>query len=182
MARRISKRKKRAAVNGTGGPSHLDGLKRQRAFIESVSRLAEPLCTAEGMELIHVEYQREPGGLTLRLYLDKPGGVTLDDCVEISRQVDDLLDAHLHDAPPYRLEVSSPGLDRPLGKLNDFKRFKGQRAKIRLFADVEGRKNFTGELEGVADGMVRVRVGEGVVCLDYNRIQRARLIDYNGES
>jgi ribosome maturation factor RimP len=69
-------------------------LKRQREFVDSVTRLAEPLCTAEGMELVHVEYQREPGGLTLRLYLDKPGGVTLDDCVEISRQLDDILDVH----------------------------------------------------------------------------------------
>jgi ribosome maturation factor RimP len=74
-------------------------LKRQRAFVATVTRLAEPLCAAEGLELVHVEYQREPGGVTLRLYLDKPGGVTLDDCVEISRQLDDILDVHPKDAP-----------------------------------------------------------------------------------
>jgi ribosome maturation factor RimP len=158
-----------------------DVLKRQRAFVDSVARLADPLCTAEGMELVHVEYQREPGGLTLRLYLDKPGGVTLDDCVDISRQLEDILDVHAPDVPPYRLEVSSPGFDRPVGKLDDFVRFKGHRARIRLSTAVNGRKNFTGLLAGVIGDMVQLQVGDETVGLNVKDITRARLINYNGE-
>ncbi|BBO69157.1 ribosome maturation factor [Desulfosarcina alkanivorans] len=168
---------------GRGAHRHSDpqALARQRAFVETVGRLAEPLCSAEGMELVHVEYQREPGGLTLRLYLDKPGGVTLDDCVDISRQLEDILDVHTQDAPPYRLEVSSPGLDRPVGKLEDFIRFTGHRAKIRLNTDINGRKNFTGVLAGVVDETIQIQVDNETVSLNFNDITRARLINYNGE-
>jgi ribosome maturation factor RimP len=100
-----------------------EAIKRQRTVAEMVARLADPVCQSEGMELVHVEFQREPGGLTLRLYLDKPNGVTLDDCVAISRQLEDILDVHARDIPPYRLEVSSPGIERPVGKLADFMRY-----------------------------------------------------------
>jgi ribosome maturation factor RimP len=158
-----------------------ESLKRQRAFVDLVNRLAVPLCVAEGMELVHVEYQREPGGLTLRLYLDKPGGVTLDDCVDISRQLEDILDVHTQDVPPYRLEVSSPGVDRPVGRLEDFMRFKGHRAKIRMATGISGRKNFTGVLDGVVDERVHLQVNDERVSLDFNDILKARLINYNGE-
>jgi ribosome maturation factor RimP len=156
-------------------------MKRQRAFVDSVIRLADPLCIAEGMERVHVEYQREPGGLTLRLYVDKPGGVTLDDCVDISRQLEDILDVHTQEAPPYRLEVSSPGLDRPVGKLEDYIRFKGQRAKIRIATAINGRKHFTGVLAGVVGEMVQLQVDNETISLDFKAITKARLINYNGE-
>ena len=153
----------------------------QRAFAESVARLAEPLCQAAEMELVHVEYQREPGGLTLRVYLDKSGGVTLDDCVYISRQLEDILDVHAPTAPPYRLEVSSPGVDRPVGKLGDFIRFQGHQAKIRVGTAVDGRKNFTGTLAGVIDETIQLTVDKETVSLKFKDITRARLINYNGE-
>ena len=181
MAKRAGKRKAKGRAAAAARQSDPEILKRQRAFVDSVTRLADPLCTAEGMELVHVEYQREPGGLTLRLYLDKPGGVTLEDCVDISRQLEDILDVHTQDAPPYRLEVSSPGIDRPVGKLNDFIRFIGHGAKIRLTTDVKGRKNFTGVLAGVIDEVVQIQVDNEIVSLNFNDITRARLINYNGE-
>jgi len=181
MAKRAGKRKRKNGASASVRRPDPEVLKRQRAFVDSVARLADPLCTAEGMELVHVEYQREPGGLTLRLYLDKPGGVTLDDCVDISRQLEDILDVHAQDAPPYRLEVSSPGLDRPVGKLNDFVRFTGHRAKIRLATAVQGRQNFTGVLAGVLDEMVQLQVDDETVSLNFKDISRARLINYNGE-
>ena len=158
-----------------------ESIKRRRAVIDTVTRLADPVCSSEGMELVHVEYQREPGGLTLRLYLDKPGGVTLDDCVEISHQVEAILDVQAQDMPPYRLEVSSPGVERPVGKLEDFNRFEGQRAKIRVATAVDGRKNFTGVLDGVIDETIRLKVDNGIVSLDYRDILKARLVNYNGE-
>jgi ribosome maturation factor RimP len=156
-------------------------MKRQRAFADRVARLADPVCQGDGMELVHVEFQREPGGLTLRVYLDKPDGVTLDDCVEISHQLEDILDVHAQDIPPYRLEVSSPGLERPVGKLSDFMRFKGLQAKIRMATAVDGRKNFTGLLDGVVDDQVQLLMNGDAVSLDLKDILKARLINYNGE-
>jgi ribosome maturation factor RimP len=169
------------AVKRHPRPSDGDRGKRQRAFALEAARLIEPLCIAEGMELVHVEYQREPGGLCLRVYLDKPGGVTLDDCVDISRQLEAVLDVHAQDAPPYRLEVSSPGFDRPVGKLADYIRFEGQRIRIRVGKAVNGRKNFTGILSGVVDETIQLQVGKEMISLNFNDITRARLIDYNGE-
>lgn len=181
MAKRGRKRRSKrpqAAIHRQVDPEQL---KRQRAFVDTVTRLADPLCSAEGLELVHVEYQREPGGVTLRLYLDKPGGVTMDDCIDISRQLEDILDVHALDLPPYRLEVSSPGVDRPVGKLEDFERFQGQRAKIRTATAVNGRKNFTGVLDGVVGETVNLRADEVQVSIDFNDILKARLINYNGE-
>jgi ribosome maturation factor RimP len=182
MPKRGGTSKAKAHKQAARSQSDPERLKRQRAFVDAAARLADPLCAAEGMELVHLEFQREPGGLTLRLYLDKPGGVTLEDCAQISRQLSDILDVQIQDAPPYRLEVSSPGLDRPLVKLADFDRFNGQRAKIRLAAAVNGRKNFTGVLVGVVGAIVQLQVESGMVGLPISDITRARLINYNGES
>jgi ribosome maturation factor RimP len=180
MAKRTGKPKKKAGIQAAH-PSDAIGQERQRALVATVTRLAEPLCSAEGLELVHVEYQREPGGLTLRCFLDRLGGVTLDDCVNVSRQLEDILEVHLQDVPPYRLEVSSPGIDRPVGKLEDFIRFKGHRAKIRVGTAVNGRKNFTGILVGVIDEMIQLQADKETFSLNFNDITRARLINYNGE-
>ena len=89
-------------------------------FAAQVDLLAEPLLESEGMTLIDVEYGSSPKGWMLRVFIDKPGGVTIDDCVMISRQLGDLLDAKMAYEEPYSLEVSSPGLDRPLTKPKHF--------------------------------------------------------------
>ena len=98
---------------------------------------------------MHLEYRRESGGVILRIYIDKPGGVTLDNCTSVSRQLDDLLDIHFEELPPYTLEVSSPGIDRPLVKKGDYEKFKGKTAKIKTKTPVNGQKNFTGVLSGI---------------------------------
>ena len=182
MAKRAEKRRKAGGRPAAPRQPDLKTVRQQRLVADAVTRLAEPLCSAEGLELVQVEYQREPGGLTLRLYMDKPGGVALEDCVGVSRQLADLLDVHLKDLPPYRLEVSSPGPDRPVGKLADFARFKGQRAKVRVATAVAGRKNFTGVLAGVVDETIQIQVNNEMISLNVNDITRARLINYNGES
>jgi ribosome maturation factor RimP len=146
-------------------------------MVGRVWRLAEPLCLGEGMELVHVEYQREPAGRTLRIYLDKPGGVTLDDCVNISRQLGDLLDVGLDTELAYRLEVSSPGSQRPLGRLSDFERFQGRRIKVRTAQPIEGRKNFTGTLEGVQNLFVRLVVSGQAMDIAFTDIVKAHLIN-----
>lgn len=156
--------------------------KRREEILALIKGLAESLCEAEGMEMVHIEYQRETGGRILRLYIDKPGGVTLDDCVHISRQLSDLLDVNLENSGSYNLEVSSPGFDRPLGKLADFDRFKGNAARIKTIKAVEGQKKFKGILLGTSEGIVKLLVDGKTVAIPFQEITRARLINYNGEN
>jgi ribosome maturation factor RimP len=153
----------------------------RRNIIEQVEKIAKPLCIAEGMELVHIEYQYEPGGLVMRIYIDKPGRVTLDDCVLISRQLNDLLDIHLEGNAAYSLEVSSPGSDRPLTGIDDFQRFRGELARIKTMEPIEGRRNFKGVLAGTSDGNVNIKVENRVFSIPCKGIKRARLVDYNGD-
>lgn len=150
-------------------------------IVKRVYELAEPLCEAEGIELVFVEYQREASGRILRIYVDRTGGINLDDCAQVNRQMGDLLDIYLDEIGPYSLEVSSPGSDRPLGKELDFERFKGCEAKIRTVHSLEERRNFRGILLGVLGGDVNIRVEDKTVRIPFNEIQKARLINYNGE-
>jgi ribosome maturation factor RimP len=154
----------------------------ERAIVEQVIALAEPVCESQGLELVHVEYQRESVGRILRLYIDRTGGATIDDCVELSRQMSDLLDVHLDTVGPYSLEVTSPGVDRPLAKKADFERFKGNRARIKTARPYEGRKNFQGILLGMSGDTVQLSTGEEKVAIYFDDIVKARLVDYDGES
>ena len=145
-------------------------------IVGRVWQVAEPLCQSEGVELVHVEYQREPGGRTLRVYLDKPGGITLDDCARISRQLGDLLDVALDVEEPYHMEVSSPGISRPLGRLSDFERFRGHRVKIKIARALNGQKNFTGTLEGIDGTMVRLKINDQTRNIVFADIVKAHLL------
>ena len=142
-----------------------------------VWQLAEPLCTSEGMQLVHVEFQREQGGRTLRLYLDKPEGVTLDDCVAVSRQLGDILDVGLDSEASYRLEVSSPGVNRPLGRRSDFERYKGRRIKLKTAFPLEGRSNFTGILDDINPLTVNLTIDKKTVDIGFTDIVKANLIE-----
>jgi ribosome maturation factor RimP len=122
---------------------------------ERVWEIAEPLVTHEGLEMVDVEFRRESRGMVLRLYLDRAGGVSLDDLTRVSRQLGDVLDAH--DAVPgsYMLEVSSPGINRRLRRPDHFRRFLGKKVRVRTTAPVNGRRDFVGMLQSVAaDGIV----------------------------
>jgi len=144
---------------------------------QDIRQIAEPLCESEGIELVHLEYQREPGGRVLRLYIDKPGGITLDDCTHISRQLSDLLDVcTTMPETGYSLEVSSPGINRPLGKEIDFERFKGNTVKIRTANPIEGQKKFHGLLQGISEGMVCIKVNEKNIIVPFQEITKARLV------
>ncbi len=139
--------------------------------------LADSLCDDIGLELVHLEYLRDRGGRIMRLYIDKPGGVTLEDCAEVSRELSDLLDVRLPELGPYHLEVSSPGPNRPLSRPADFDRFRGHRVKIRTRTPIDGRRNFSGTLEGVADGAVRLNMGRGTLAIALEAISKAHLTD-----
>jgi len=118
---------------------------------EQIRQLAEPLLTSEGMELILVECLQMRSHWLVRIYMDREGGVTVDDCAQISNQLGDLLDVHDTPPGPYTLEVSSPGLDRPLDRDQDFLKYRGSRVHLRLTEKIEGRRDFRGELVGYED-------------------------------
>jgi len=118
---------------------------------QKVGELVEPLTDYNGLELVLVEFVKGPRGNTLRLVIDKEGGVTLDDCSRLSRVVSDLLDVHDPVPGSYNLEVSSPGINRPLVNAKDYERFSGQKVFVRTSEPVDGRKRFKGLLRGVSD-------------------------------
>ncbi len=113
---------------------------------EDIWRLAEPVIESEGLELVQVECLRMKTRWLIRIYMDRERGVTLDDCSEISNQLGDILDVHDLPPGPYTLEVSSPGLDRPLVRDKDFLRYQGCEVNVRLEQKVEGIRNFKGRL------------------------------------
>lgn len=136
------------------------------AIVERVWRLAAPLAAQEGMEIIDIEFRREGGraGRVLRLYLDKEGGPNVDDISRVSRALSDVLDAENAIDTAYTLEVSSPGINRPLKRPEHFARFVGKRIRVRTRDMIEGRRAFLGILSGVAgDKIVLAQDGR-----DYN--------------
>ena len=175
MAKKKYKKKQSSA-------SQVVALLTDKEFLARASQLVEPVCDAEGIELVHAEYQLEPGGKVLRLYIDKPDGISLDDCVAISRQVSDLLDIYIEGDQQYRLEVSSPGSNRPLGKPDDFNRFKDQSVRIKIAEAINGQKKFKGILKGIDDGIVTLLVMGKPVALPHEKITKARLINNSGEN
>lgn len=145
---------------------------------ERVQAICEPLIEAEGLELLEVEWVREHGWV-LRLFIDKPGGlVGVDECAAASHAVDKALDVEDIIPHEYSLEVSSPGLDRPLKKRAHFEAAKGQQVRIKTFAPLfePPRKNFLGTLTSVANEAVTVEVeGAGPFTINLKDIARANL-------
>ncbi len=143
--------------------------------------LAEPVALSEGMELIHVECLKMHTRWVFRLFLDKEGGVTLDDCTTISNQLGDILDIHDLSRGPYTLEVSSPGLDRPVSRDQDFVRFKGVRVKIKTHVKIDGMKNFQGRLVDFTNEggrkIVQVEVSGKMFKIPKDEIAKTNLVD-----
>lgn len=145
-----------------------------------IASLADVLLRAEGMELVDVECLRMKSRWLVRIFMDKPGGVTVDDCALISEQLGDVLD--VRDLPPgaYTLEVSSPGLDRPLAKAEDFLRFRGSRIDCRLKEKVAGSRHLRGILRdcllGEGPGVLVIEVDGERRSISRDLILKARLI------
>jgi ribosome maturation factor RimP len=130
-----------------------------------------------GYELVGVEFNRGGGHGTLRVYIDRDSGISVDDCAAISHQVSGILDVEEPIKQAYDLEISSPGIDRPLFKLADFERFAGRVAKIRLAAGLDGRRNFKGRLVGVDEaGLIKIEVDGENFDLPFADIARANLV------
>jgi ribosome maturation factor RimP len=143
--------------------------------IERVHRLVDPVLLSGGLELVEVEYRREARGWVLRLYVDKEGGITLDDCAQISREIGRNLDVEDFITTPYILEVSSPGLTRSLKTEKDFMRYRDCLVKVRTNQPVENRRQFMGRLRGVVEEGIQIEVDGKVYLLPLSFIAKANL-------
>lgn len=143
---------------------------------EKLHAMVEPVVAAMGYELVGVEFHRQPGNNLMRVYIDQDRGVSLDDCEAVSNQLSAMLDVEDPIKGRYALEVSSPGLDRPLFVREHFERFAGQKVKIRLSIPREGRRNYTGMLQGVEDEAVIIVVDGQELRLPLAEIEQARLV------
>ncbi|MEE9614397.1 MAG: ribosome maturation factor RimP [Thermodesulfobacteriota bacterium] len=142
---------------------------------ETLRALAGPLVEGMGIELVDALYTTESGRRIVRLLIDKPGGVTVDDCSRVSREFGTFLDVEDPVQGSYSLEVSSPGLDRPLLKEGDFLRAVGLKVRIRTKLPIEGRKNFKATIDGIEGGMVALTDTEGRrLEIELSNIDRAR--------
>ena len=148
-----------------------------RRQIEAIAtQLAEAIAAAQGVELVDVEYVKEHRRYVLRVTIDKPGGVDHNDCQRLSEVLSDRLDEVDPIPGPYALEVSSPGVDRPLKKRSDYERFAGRRAQFKTFAPIDGRKNWKGVIVATTEEAVVLEVDGAQVSLPFGMIARAQLI------
>jgi len=149
----------------------------QKQVQRRVEEIADSLLKDEGLELVDLEYRREGRRWVLRLFIDKEGGVTVEDCAAVSRELGDILDAK--DAVPeaYVLEVSSPGLNRRVRKKADFSRFAGRKVEVRLTAPQDGRRKIVGNILGVEGEAVVVAAPESTYSIALEDIARATLLD-----
>jgi len=151
---------------------------RKEEILEKVRTIAAPLAAAEGLELVDVELAGAGGHPTLRLYIDKAGGVSLDDCTQVSRALSAALDVEDPIEGSYELEVSSPGLDRPLRTREHFEHFVGEKVRVKTFGpldEADSRKTFVGRLQGMEGDAVVVEVEGAVFRIPQKLIAKANI-------
>jgi ribosome maturation factor RimP len=134
-----------------------------------------PELAGVGFDLIEVEFGRHGTSGLLRLFIDRPGGVTVDDCAAVSRIVSARLDQIDPIESEYMLEVSSPGIARPLRRVKDFEKYAGERVKVKVVTPVDGRKNFSGVLAGISEGMVLIENDGATFRLHLENVKHANL-------
>ena len=179
--RKRNRIKKRAHIKNAGSGQNI--LFDDDEIMRRTSEIAGPLCASEGVELVCVEGANGVGGRVIRVYIDKPGGVTIDDCARINRQLNDILDVSMDGVMERRgLEVSSPGQNRPLSKESDFERFKGESARVKFrVRDEEKFKNIRhktvkGTVIGMSGENIEINVNKKPVTIRLDDIIRARLV------
>ncbi len=147
----------------------------QEEIVDSVTRVVKPVLEEVSLELVEVEFRPSGRRWLLRIFIDKPGGVTIADCEWVSREVDRLLDVEDVIDHPYVLEVSSPGLTRPLKGKQDFERYEGRVCRIVTKEAVEGRNEFKGTIAGVDGEDVEIRGEKAVFRIPLSAIKKANL-------
>ncbi|SFR01697.1 ribosome maturation factor RimP [Desulfoscipio geothermicus] len=143
--------------------------------VSTVEKIVASPIAELGMELVDIEYVKEGGRWFLRVFIDKPGGVGLEDCQRVSESIDPLLDATDPIPHSYTLEVSSPGLNRPLKKLADFERFTGEKISLTTYVPVENRRKFKGKLIAASNHAVTLDVDGNSVVIPMEQVAFARL-------
>ena len=154
----------------------VDGKVYMQRSVSHLWELFEPVVEDMGYELIEIEYQPNPNYGVLRLYIDKDTGIQVEDCSAVSRQISAILDVEDPVPGKFNLEVSSPGMDRPLRRLEDFQRFTGEVVKIKTGMPFEGQRNFKGRMCGVEDDLVIIECENKEVRLPVTAIDKARLV------
>ena len=146
--------------------------------MQDLTELFEPVIRSMGYELVGIEFQGSTQHGTLRVYIDHENGIGVDDCVAISHQISAILDVEEPIQQAYDLEVSSPGINRPLFKAQDYEQYSGHSAKIKMAVPLNGRRNFKGVLQGVIDSRsVKIMVDNEGYDLPISDIAKANLVD-----
>ncbi len=138
--------------------------------------LFEPVVSGMGYDLIEIEHFPNPKHGVLRLYIDKEGGVNVEDCSSVSRQISALIDVEEPVRGQFNLEVSSPGLDRPLRRLQDFQRFIGSIVKLKTVMPLEGQRNFKGRLLEASEETLVIETDTEEISLPMGAIEKARIV------
>ncbi len=146
------------------------------SIYQLVSELIEPTVTEHNIELVDVEYIKAGKVWILRVFIDKKQGVTVLDCQKLSREIEDLIEVHELISDPYTLEVSSPGLDRPLKKEADFLRNKNKQIQLKTYSPIEGRKNFSGIILDVKNKILFLVDKDDCLELELANIAQAKLV------
>ncbi|CCJ33530.1 ribosome maturation factor RimP [Caloramator australicus] len=146
-----------------------------KKIIEIVTNIARPIVEKFNLELVDVDFVKENNEWFLRVFIDKEGGITIDDCTNVSRILSDKLDEVDPISVSYYLEVSSPGINRPLKKEEDFIRFKGRKIKLKLFKEIDDKKILKGILLGIKENKVIVNLKDKEIEIDFNNISSANL-------
>ncbi|MEC9483396.1 MAG: ribosome maturation factor RimP [Halomonas sp.] len=142
----------------------------------ALNALIEPVVTAMGFELWGIDYLSQGKHSSLVIYIDSPDGITVDDCADVSRQVSGILDVEDPIPGRYQLEVSSPGMDRPLFTLEQFERYRGNTVSLRLRVPFEGRRKYKGVLAGIEGDEVLLHLDGEEYCFPIDSIDQARVV------
>lgn len=147
----------------------------EKEIVDRVRVIVDSVLLDDRMELVDMEYRRESRGWVLRIYLDKEGGVTLDDCTRVSQEVGRILDVEDFIETPYTLEVSSPGLSRRLRTENDFMKYRGHLIKVKTLDSIENRRQFKGRLLGISENKLEIESDGGIFLIPLSNVARATL-------
>ncbi len=146
-----------------------------KEIVERTYSLVEPVATKNNVEIDDIEFVKEGPNHYLRVFIDKEGGVTINDCEAVSREVDVLLDENEYINVAYILEVSSPGIDKVLKKEKDFVKYKGRDIEIKLYHAINKEKEFVGELVGLENDELIVNIDGEETKFDYKSVANVRL-------
>jgi len=146
-----------------------------KEIVGQVQAIVNPILLSEGLELVEIQYRRETRGWVLRLFIDKEGGVTLDDCTRISQEIGRNLDVEDFILTPYILEVSSPGLTRPLKEEKDFIKYCNHLVKVKTLNPIEGHQQFKGKLLKVAEKQIEIETEGRVFRIPLSNVAKANL-------